>query len=270
MSNELQSTNNLIEFDSKELSIIKNQFFSGNPSDKEVEYCLGVARSLGLNPITKEIWFVERSSKVNGQWVKKIDPMCGRDSYIKIAHRSGMFGGIETTCSIKQVPVFGKDNTWGLENDLVATCKVYKKDIERPFIVEVNYSEYVQRTSQGIITKFWKEKANTMIKKVAESQALRKAFNITGLYDEAEMPLVDNNIDKNINTQQQLPNNSTRNAYLSNINQEDKQVQAEVIKEPTKSLKKELNSMILLDQMNQHLQMYCIILINILIHGKRL
>ena len=40
-----------------------------------------------------------------------------------------------------------------------------------------------------------------------------------------------------------IASSNTRNAYLSNIKQEDKQVQAEVIKEPTKSLKKELNSL---------------------------
>ena len=56
-----------------------------------------------------------------------------------------------------------------------------------PFIVEVAYSEYVQTTSRGDITKFWKEKPKTMIKKVAESQALRKAFDITGLYSKDEI-----------------------------------------------------------------------------------
>jgi hypothetical protein len=59
--------------------------------------------------------------------------------------------------------------------------------MSKPVIVEVSYNEYVQKTSSGEIAKFWKEKPETMLKKVAESQALRKAFDITGLYAEEEL-----------------------------------------------------------------------------------
>jgi len=187
MNKEITTTEQkgLISFSNEDMNIIKTQFFPQNATQSDIDYCMGVAKSLGLNPITKEIWFIERKAQVNGQWVSKIEPMAGRDSYIKVAHRSGDFGGIESVSELKEVPTLINGN-WETKKDLIATAKVYKRGIDKPFIAEVNYNEYVQRTKDGKPTKFWNEKPHTMLKKVAESQALRKAFNITGIYDEAE------------------------------------------------------------------------------------
>ena len=179
-------SNELIEFNVQETDLIKKQLFPTNATNSDVDYCMGVAKALGLNPITKEIWFVERKSKVNNNWVTKIEPMAGRDSYIKIAHRSGMFEGITTSAELKKIPFISND-IWDTKDDLVAVCMVYKKGIDKAFIAEVNYNEYVQLTREGKPTKFWAEKPITMLKKVAESQALRKAFNITCVYDDAEI-----------------------------------------------------------------------------------
>jgi hypothetical protein len=52
----------------------------------------------------------------------------------------------------------------------------------------VHYNEFVQ-LKDGSPTKFWKEKPVVMIKKVAKSVALRKAFNINGVYSPEEMGL---------------------------------------------------------------------------------
>lgn len=165
--------------------IIRSQFFPPNASDAEMQYCIGVAKAFNLNPILKQIYFVPRRSKVNEQWIEKIEPLAGRDSFLTLAHRSGKFDGIESKVEIKETPVL-KDGKWSRENDLVATAIVYKKGSDRPFIVSVNYREYVQKTAKGEITQFWRDKPETMLKKVAESQVLRKAFDITGLYAEEE------------------------------------------------------------------------------------
>lgn len=182
----IKKNNDLISFSSQEMNLIQKQFFPQSASNLDIDYCMGVAKSLGLNPITKEIWFVERKSKVNNSWVTKVEPMAGRDSYLKIANRNGGFGGIETNIELKEIPYLNKGN-WVFKKDLVAVCKVYKKGIDKPFISEVIYSEYVQTKQDGTPTKFWAEKPHTMLKKVAESQALRKAFNINNLYDESEI-----------------------------------------------------------------------------------
>ena len=45
-----------------------------------------------------------------------------------------------------------------------------------PFVHEVFYSEYVQKTREGIVNKFW-QKAQTMTKKVAMAQGFRLCFS---------------------------------------------------------------------------------------------
>ena len=171
----------LIVFSDEQKKIIKNQFFPPSATSEDMIYCMNIAKNMGLNPITKEIFFVPRKSNVNGKWIEKIDPMLGRDSYVKVAHSTGLFAGMETDSKIDKSPKF-ENGEWVEKSDLVAVCKVWRKDTEKPFVVTVAYSEYVQLTKEGTPNKFWKEKPDTMLKKVAESQALRKAFSINGAY----------------------------------------------------------------------------------------
>ena len=175
-----------IDFTDEQKKVIRNQFFPPAATDSDMIYCMEVARSVGLNPILKEIYFVERKQKVNGNWITRVEPMPGRNAWYKVAHLSGKFGGIESETHIESVPFF-ENGRWAEKPDLVATATVYRTDTDKPFTVKVAYHEYVQRTSKGEITSFWKNKPETMLKKVAEVQALRKAFSITGLYDEAEV-----------------------------------------------------------------------------------
>ena len=170
-------------------------------------YCMKVAETFNLNPILKQIYFVERVTNINGQRISKIEPLAGRDSFLTLAHRSGKFAGIESECGIKQKAVL-QDGEWMNKNELVATARVYRTDNERPFCAEVSYGEYVQRTGKGEITKFWREKPETMLKKVAESQALRKAFDISGLYSVDE---VGENEDKDDKCPQKLQTPKTKN-----------------------------------------------------------
>ena len=172
----------------QEIEFVKKQFFPPNTKDNmEVQYCLEVAKQFNLNPITKQIYFVLRKAQDdNGVWHEKIEPLVGRDGFLAIAHRTGAFGGIETISTIKEVPI-RENGQWKMKKDLVGICKVWRTDSEMPFIVEVAYGEYVQTKKDGEPTKFWSSKPDTMIKKVAESQALRKAFNISGLYSPEEV-----------------------------------------------------------------------------------
>ncbi len=170
-----------IDFDKEQIAVIESQFFPSGASKAEQAYCFSVARELCLNPITKEIFFVNRRQKIGDKWFSKVEPMVGRDGFLSIAHRSNQFAGIETTSAIREIPQL-EEGKWGFKQQLVAECTVWRKDSDRPFTAQVAYNEYCQRTAEGNPTKFWAEKPETMLKKVAESQALRKAFNIHGVY----------------------------------------------------------------------------------------
>lgn len=185
------STNALakIDFSHEQLEVIKKQFLPPNASDAEVAYCFAVARELGLNPITKEIFFVPRRMKNDkGQWIERVEPLVGRDGLLSIAHRSGILAGMDTKVEVKDIPAYS-NGTWTTKPDLVATCTIWARGGDRPFVVSVAYSEYVQLTNDGQPTKFWRDKKITMISKVAESQALRRVANISGVYSPEECQL---------------------------------------------------------------------------------
>jgi len=186
------------EYTPEEKKIIRKQFFPPQATDVDMMYCMNVAKQLGLNPIMKEIYFIERKQKINGHWVSKIEPMLGRNSYLTIAHRSGKFNGMESWAELKEVPHKTADG-WELRKELVGIAIVYHKDMEHPIRVESPYSEYVQRKSNGEITSFWQKMPITMIIKVAESQALRKAFNIRGGVDFYEEGVDDEIVTESVN-----------------------------------------------------------------------
>lgn len=171
----------LIVFSTEQMDVIRRQFFTPDALEADVNYCFSVAQTLGLNPLTKQIQFVPRKAQLNGKWVDKTEPMVGRDGLLAVAHRSGLLEALESSVTIGQYPQMDAAGNWKMAETLVATAKVYRKGYERPFVVEVAFNEYAQKTSEGKFTKFWNTMPTTMLKKVAESQALRKAFNIEGV-----------------------------------------------------------------------------------------
>ncbi|AQW85590.1 phage recombination protein, RecT family [Campylobacter pinnipediorum subsp. caledonicus] len=185
MSNEAMQQNTTLAknewLSREEKEIIKKQFFPQNATTSDMIYCMNVAKTFKLNPILKQIFFIERKSQINGQWVSKVEPLAGRDSFLTLAHRSGKFAGIESHTEIKKAPML-VNGEWQEVPELVATACVYRTDTQKPFVCEVSFNEYAQFTNKGDLTSFWRTKPATMLKKVAESQALRKAFDISGLY----------------------------------------------------------------------------------------
>ena len=126
-------------------------------TEKEKAQFLEISISFGLNPFKREIY----CSKYNGQ----MTIIVGYETYIKRAERSGQLDGW-------QVITEGKVD----DNTLKAIITIHRKDRKIPFVHEVYYSEYVQKTSAGAVNKFW-QKAHTMIKKVAMAQGFRLCFN---------------------------------------------------------------------------------------------
>jgi len=130
-------------------------------TDKEIFFEL--SKAYNLNPFKKEIWIIPYGDKSN--------IFCGRDGFLSIAHRSGQFNGMETT--------FEYDKTGKL---LAAECVVYNKSCDYPIKCKVLLNEY--SSNRGL----WLSKPHVMLQKVAESSALRRAFNVSGLYAPEEFP----------------------------------------------------------------------------------
>lgn len=155
-------------FTQEKIDLIKKHFFPVNAKTVEMEYCLNIANKYNLDPFSKQIFFVPRRAQVeiNGrkEWVNKIDPLVGRDGFLAIVHKTGKFGGIRSYSEIKQFPKLN-NGRWEYSQDLVAVCEVYRTDSDKPFVVEVAYSEYAQKKSSGETTSFWADKPDTMLKR---------------------------------------------------------------------------------------------------------
>lgn len=135
------------------------------------------ARAYWLDPLKGEISTQVRSK--NDPEKRQMIVIVQRDGYLTIAHRSGMFGGMQSGTRKELDPETKKWITKGW-------AKVWNKAYpETPVEIEVDFEEYCPTNLE--YAPLWKTKPKTMIQKVAESQALRRAFNISGVYEPAEV-----------------------------------------------------------------------------------
>jgi len=180
MKNEITTTENVN--DKVLIEYLDVMGISPKLEEKEKIQFLNIAKTFGLNPFKREIFCTVYGE---GQY-KQLSIITGYEVYIKRAERSGQLDGWNATTS-------GSVET----GDLKATVTIYRKDRQHPFIWEVFYSECVQKTKAGVVTKFW-EKANFMTKKVGISQAFRLCFSdeLGGMpYTSDEMPQQETTVD---------------------------------------------------------------------------
>ena len=154
------ATSSPATYDREKLQLIRDMFAKG-ANDNEFGVMVELARKYQLDPFARQIWLVKYGDN-------PAQIFCGRDGYLAIAHRSGQFDGIQSGSRVE-------------DGELIGWCRVYRKDMSHPIEVEVYASEY----STG--KNLWRDKPRTMIQKVAEAHALRRAFSISGLYSPEEI-----------------------------------------------------------------------------------
>lgn len=157
----METTLQKIDWTNDQLQLIKKTVASG-ATDNEFQLFLYMARKYNLDPLTRKIWLVKYGTA-------SASIFTGRDGFLQKAHESGQFNGMKT------VPQFDDKGLL-----ISATCTVWRKDMQHPIEVTVWNKEYNTGKSN------WARMAITMLSKVAESQALRKAFDISGIYAEEE------------------------------------------------------------------------------------
>jgi phage recombination protein Bet len=168
----------LITFTEEEIETIKRTVASEANTD-ELKMFLHVAKSYGLDPFNKEIFF----------WKVKGKPtiMTSRDGYLKIADRHPQYDGLVSDVVRKNDSFKRKsdviEHEYGTERgDIVgAYALVYRKDRSYPVYVFATFEEYRSDT------KVWYQYPSAMILKVAESMALKRSFSVSGLVSREEM-----------------------------------------------------------------------------------
>lgn len=165
MSTELQK----IDFNPETVELIKRTI-AKDATDDELKLFLHQCKRTQLDPMTRQIYFMKRSGKVSIQ--------TSIDGFRVIAERSGDYAG-------QDEPIFAKDENGEM------FCKVtvyrFRNDVRYPAAVGVAYwKEYCPQAGQDFM---WKKMPHTMLSKVAEALALRKAYpqDLSGLYTGDEM-----------------------------------------------------------------------------------
>lgn len=169
----IKAEQGIINFNDKKVIETLRQTVAMGLTDPEMflfaEHCKGT----GLNPFKKEVWAIKAGGR--------LQIMTGINGYWQIANRHPQFDGAETGMIdangefVKSVP----DNSF-----VGAWCRVHRKDRKIPMEGEAFLVDYKKNTP------IWSQTPRIMIKKVAESIALRKAFpqELNGTYTEEEMP----------------------------------------------------------------------------------
>jgi len=168
----------LITFTEEEVETIKRTVASDANTD-ELKMFLHVAKSYGLDPFNKEIFF----------WKVKGKPtiMTSRDGYLKIADRHPQYDGLVSDVVRENDKFSRKENginhQYGTNRGQIvgSYALVYRKDRSYPVYVFAPFEEY------RADTKVWYKYPSAMILKVAESMALKRSFSVSGLVSREEM-----------------------------------------------------------------------------------
>ena len=153
-------------FSDDRIRLIKQQVANGAP-DNLFAAMIEIARTRGLDPLAKQISLIN----FGGTW--QITTTI--DGYRALAEQTGAYAGSDAA-------VFTETEQGGI---ISATVTVWKMvDHQRvPFSATVYWAEYNANNFT------WKKMPRTMLAKVAESHALRKAFPavLSGVYTADEM-----------------------------------------------------------------------------------
>ncbi|WP_304341573.1 phage recombination protein Bet [Metaclostridioides mangenotii] len=193
MSNQLTKSNalSLAEFTlegGQRLSAetVKNYLGGQNATDQEVLMFLELCKAQNLNPFVRDAYLVKFGSQ-------QAQIIVGKDVFIKRAYDNPNFNGMKAGVVVIDKNGDIKEREGALKlpgEDLVGGwCEVYLKDKDFPVRSVPSFEEYAQKKSDGKLNSMWSNKGATMIRKVAQSQALREAFpkELRGLYQEEEM-----------------------------------------------------------------------------------
>lgn len=175
-------------FSQEQIDVIKRTIAPAGTTDAELSLFLMVAQKTGLDPFSRQIYFSERKSQVNGQWTNKKTPETTIDGFRVIAERSGVYGG--------QLGPFwcAADGLWKdvwLSDAFPSAAKVgiIRKDFQEPLWGIALFDEYVQRNKEGQPNSMWTKMGANQLAKCAEALGLRKAFprDLSGMYSREEM-----------------------------------------------------------------------------------
>lgn len=176
------------QYDRDMVETIKNTV-AKNATDSELKMFLILASRYGLDPFSKEIWFLKYGGK---------DPQIftSRDGFVKIAKKDPDFKQIQSHGVFEndqfEVGQEFVDGVFKISNfkhtfqakdrgKCIGAYCIIEYYSKKPLLVYVDYDEYKSTTTT------WKKNPSAMIRKVAEKEACRQSAGISGLHIPEEM-----------------------------------------------------------------------------------
>ncbi len=170
-----------MDFTEEQRQLIRDTFANG-ASDAEFAVLMEIARARKLNPLLRQIHFVNRwdSEKHRPVWAAQVSI----DGLRALAERTGLYQG-------QDEPEFVENPDGTLK---LCKVRVWRRDWPRPAVGIAYWNEYVQttrdkQTGKSRPTAMWSRMPHIMLAKCAEALAMRKAFpeDMSGLYTPEEM-----------------------------------------------------------------------------------
>jgi phage recombination protein Bet len=196
----------------EQVAVIKSTVAKG-ATDVELKWFLYQANALGLNPLTKEIWFIKRVKKEKnalGRWdyprlangqidysKGELVIMTSKDGYFKKATDNPEFVSVQSM-EIRENDEFEmefdgermkvRNHLWKAKDRgkiISAWACVTYKDGSKDWNF-VSFDEYCQQY-EGKPLGVWANNPSAMIKKCAETPILKKAARLSGITTAEEM-----------------------------------------------------------------------------------
>lgn len=168
---------------------VKN-YIAPNATEQEMLMFIELCKAQNLNPFVRDAYLVKYGNQA-------AQIIVGKDVFIKRASENPNFNGMRAGIVVlnKNGEIQEREGALKLPGEELVGgwCEVYLKDKDYPTKSLVSFEEYAQKTKEGRLNSMWSGKGATMIRKVAQSQALREAFpkELRGLYQQEEMGVED-------------------------------------------------------------------------------
>jgi len=174
------------DLSAEQIAIIKNTV-AKNTTDLELAYFLQVAKSYELSPFKKEVWCY-KDAKNN------VIVFAGRDGHLAAAQKDRRWSGIASS-EVRENDIFSMDIPngkithtagWKDRGKIVGAYAICK-----PKGCDIATIEWVTMEAYDKGYNTWKSDPAAMIKKVAETHCLKKAYGLSGLASEYDFDIVD-------------------------------------------------------------------------------
>ena len=177
--NAIATTEQQQKWTPEQIDAIK-KLIAPNATPEELTAYLSLAAKYDLDPFAREIWFINMRGRNT--------IITGRDGYLKIANGNSHYRGMQSDV-VYTGDKFYKDeqgihhayNVGNRGQIIGAYAEIYRDDRIKPVYCFAPMSNY-NRNSE-----VWRQYPHTMILKVAESMALKRAFSISGLVTDDEL-----------------------------------------------------------------------------------